>query len=370
MKIGLVRRGYSPTGGAERFLLRFADGLKKLGHEAVLFSDCAWPESVWDASQGKSIRLSDSDMVLAPLEFADALEQARPKEHCDFLFSFERVWTCDAYRAGDGVHRAWLERRSHFEASLKTWFRGKQKKHRQLLELEAALYSPQSDIRIVANSQMVKKEISDLYGLAEDRIAVIANGYDAEKLSSEARLELRKKKRAELGLADDEQALLFAGSGWERKGLAFAMQAFEVIKKERNAKLIVAGEGSQPRAISDDGVVFLGGVDCLTSLYEAADVFILPTLYDPFSNACLEAAAHGLPVITTTANGFTDILEQPTHGAAVAPGDVRALVAALKSLEFQASEKQRDNIRSWAAQYSVTRNVQASLEFIRNCNLD
>jgi UDP-glucose:(heptosyl)LPS alpha-1,3-glucosyltransferase len=369
MKIGLVRRGYSPTGGAERFLHRFAEGLRGLGHEAVLFSDCAWPPSAWDSSQSKCVRLSDSDSVLEPLAFADALEAAKPKQHCDFLFSFERVWTCDAYRAGDGVHRAWLERRSHFEASLKTWFRGRQRKHRQLLELEQALYSPQSPVRIVANSHMVKKEISDYYGLPEDRIVVIANGYDAEKMSSEERLDLRVKKRAELGLRDDEQAILFAGSGWERKGLAFAMQAFEALNKEQNARLIVAGKGSKPRGISDEGVLFLGGVDSLGPVYEAADAFMLPTLYDPFSNACLEATAHGLPVITTTANGFADILEPTSHGVLVPPGDVDALTTTLEAIERQPSEKQRDEIRSWATEYSVARNVQASLDFIQSCEL-
>ena len=367
MKIGLVRRGYSSTGGAERFLLRFAEGLRGLGHEAVLFSDCAWPESAWDSSQSKSVRLSMSDKALAPVAFANALEAVKPKQHCDFLFSFERVWTCDAYRAGDGVHQAWLERRSHFEASLKTWFRGKQKKHRELLELEASLYSPESGIKIVANSQMVKKEISDLYGLPEDRIVVIANGYDAEVMSSEDRLQMRKEKRAKLGLGDDEQAILFAGSGWERKGLAFAMQAYEAFRRGRKARLIVAGKGNKPRVISDEGVIFLGGVDSLTAVYEAADVFVLPTLYDPFSNACLEAAAHGLPVVTTTANGFADIMEQASQGAVVAPGDVEALIAALEALEMQPSEKQREDIRAWAAQYSVAKNVQASLDFIESC---
>lgn len=369
MKIGLVRRGYSPTGGAERFLLRFAEGLQELRHQAVLFSDCPWPEAVWNSSQGENVRLSNSAKVMAPVDFADALEAAKPKQHCDFLFSFERVWKCDAYRAGDGVHRAWLERRAQFEASLKTWFRGKQKKHQQLLELEAALYSPESEIRIVANSHMVKKEINKWYGLPENRITVIANGYDAEITSSEARRTLRREKRKEWGLGEDDQVVLFAGSGWERKGLGFAMQAFGKFKHEENARLIVAGKGNKPRGISDEGVIFLGGVDSLGPFYEAADVFILPTLYDPFSNACLEAAAHGLPVVTTRANGFTDIMNHAEQGVVVSPGDVEALAAALEASEMKPSEEQRDRIRSWTAEYSVARNVQASLDFIRSCEL-
>lgn len=364
MKIGFVRRGYSPTGGAERFLRRFAEGLSCLGHEAVLFSDSGWPEQAWDASMGELVRLSASGNGMAPLAFADALEASKPRNHCDFLFSFERVWNCDAYRAGDGVHRAWLERRSHFEAPWRTWFRGWQAKHRQLLELEASLYSPDSEAKIVANSQMVKREIREWYGMAEDRIAVIPNGYDTGTEKPGAHRETRNTKRAELGLAENELAVLFAGSGWERKGLRFALQAVERLNKGRPARLIVAGTGRRPRGADSAGAVFLGAVDSLGPLYEAADAFVLPTLYDPFSNACLEAAAHGLPVVTTTANGFSDILDRPELGAAVPPGDVTALVSALEASSATLSREVRDLIRNHAAKYSVTRNVEATLEFI------
>ncbi len=61
----------------------------------------------------------------------------------------------------------------------------------------------------------------------------------------------------------------------------------------------------------------LGAVRDLPALYAAADIFLLPTLYDPFSNACLEALAAGLPVITTRHNGFSEIIEHGVHGSIV-----------------------------------------------------
>lgn len=368
MKIGLVRRGYSPSGGAERFLIRFAEGLRALGHQAILFTDCGWPDSAWDSSSFETVLLSKNQHTLAPIDFADSLDAAQPKQHCDFLFSFERVWNCDAFRAGDGVHRAWLERRSHFEPAIKSWFRIHQKKHRQLLELEASLYSPQSSVRILANSQMVKKEITEYYGLPQERITVIANGYDIQQSPPHERLLQRQEKRQQLELRDDEQAILFAGSGWQRKGLSFALQAFQILRKNTNARFIVAGKGKKPRGISMDGVLLLGEVASLDSLYEAADAFILPTLYDPFSNACLEASAHGLPVITTTANGFADIVKHSEQGSIVPAGDVAALSAGLEGCEAPLTENTRAKIRSWAAEYSIKRNVQASLKFIENCS--
>lgn len=313
---------------------------------------------------GEQVRLSASGNEMAPLAFADALEACKPKSHCDFLFSFERVWNCDAYRAGDGVHRAWLERRSHFEAPWRTWFRGWQGKHRQLLELEASLYSPDAKTKVVANSLMVKREISGFYGMPAERIEVIANGYDADELEPVERQNWRRTTRVELGLGENELVVLFAGSGWERKGLRFALQAMERLRQVRPARLIVAGTGRRPRGVSHTGTVFLGAVDSLGPLYEAADVFVLPTLYDPFSNACLEAAAHGLPVVTTTANGFSDILDRPEFGAAVPPGEVPALVSALEASTKTLPRETRNLIRNHAAEYSVARNVEATLGFI------
>jgi Glycosyltransferase len=102
--------------------------------------------------------------------------------------------------------------------------------------------------------------------------------------------------------------------------------------------------------------------------FSAADVFTLPTIYDPFSNACLEAVAAGLPVVTTTANGFSEILEPGLHGETVEPGDVKALAEALESARNWNSEKTSQACRKLAESYSIERNVQATLDLLKkNC---
>ena len=112
MKVGLVRRGYSASGGAERYLLRFARGLVETGHQWTLFSDAEWPTGLLDEHGGSQIRLQ-TRAGGSPLDFADSLGKAEPRAHCDCIFSLERVHPadCDVYRAGDGVHAAWLARR-------------------------------------------------------------------------------------------------------------------------------------------------------------------------------------------------------------------------------------------------------------------
>src|SRR4029077_19369390 len=115
--------------------------------------------------------------------------------------------------------------------------------------------------------------------------------------------ELREKSREELNLKPDQIALLFAGSGWERKGLLFAIEA-AALCKNRKMRLLVAGRGNarlyktrRLRFWREEPVKLLGEVADMLRVYSAADIFILPTTYDPFSNACLEALACGLPVI-------------------------------------------------------------------------
>ena len=353
MRIGLVRRGYSVSGGAEAYLLRFAHAAHAAGHEPILICGTEWPEGVWPFERkcvgGRT-----------PEDFADRLKERRESGGWDVLFSLERVWGCDVYRAGDGVHAAWLERRRKFESPWKQWFRLIQRKHREILELECALFTG-SARRIIANSQLVKDEIIAHFGTPADHIHVIHNGVPAA--SAEARP--REIVREELGIPAGEFVAIFVGSGWERKGLRHAISAVNALKIP--ATLLVAGRGDSRGLPASSRVSFLGPLanPQLASLLAAADVFVLPTLYDPFSNACIEALAAGLPVITTNANGFSEIIEVGVEGEAVAPGDVDALTAALAAwADPQRRENVRPRLLKKAAQHSVGQNLARTLEVI------
>src|SRR5205085_9095246 len=153
----------------------------------------------------------------------------------------------------------------------------------------------------------VKKEIIDLYRYPADKIDIVRNGVPLDQFRFD--LALREKSRNDLKLKPDEIALLFAGSGWERKGLRFAIEALELCR-DRKLRLLVAGRGDArgykpKRFFTKEPVRFLGEVADMRQIYAAADIFILPRIYDPFSNAWLQALASVLPVITTRDNGFS-----------------------------------------------------------------
>ncbi len=351
LTIGFVRRGFSSSGGAEAYLKRLGAGVTAEGQRVLLFTGSEWPADEWTFGPIRRVAGNSSK------SFAHEVERMS-REQCDILFSLERIWRCDVYRAGDGVHRAWLERRNEFAGLGQKLSRFFNRKHSATLALEESLFGKRGARRVIANSRMVTDEIVRYYEYPADRIEVIYNGVP---IGASARQEEdRTQTRARFGLGEDDVAVLFAGSGWERKGLNFAIQAVE--RQDQRVRLFVAGRG-ESRKFRSAQTQFLGVVREMPSLYHASDIFILPTLYDPFSNACLEALAAGKPVITTRANGFSEIVENGRHGTILeSAGDVDGISNALQfwSDPAKRAQAQIDNI-ALAAQFDMSRNVSGTL---------
>ena len=349
MNLGLVRRGYSDTGGAESYLKRFAAALVSAGHSSMLFTGPRW-KGEWPF--GKTRVVSGE----SPRAFADAFAAMEKDSECDTIFSLERVWNCDCYRAGDGVHRAWLERRSRHESAWKTRFRALQPKHRALLEIESRLFK-EGARAIIANSNMVKDEIIRCYGTDPGRIHVIHNGIPGIAIPPGA----RESARERLGLSPEAFVVLFAGTGWDRKGLRFAIQGVEA--SSANPLLLVAGRGNPKDLPASGRTRFLGPVGDMGGLLAAADLFLLPTVYDPFSNACLEALAAGLPVLTTAANGFAEIIQPGIEGEILPePSDTAAIAAAIdrwSDPERRLAIKPR--LVETVARFTIEANLKATL---------
>ena len=315
-----------------------------------------WPENKWPF--GPITRLAGE----TPLQFADALQATRPTLACDVMMSLERVWSCDVYRAGDGVHAAWLTRRR--AAQPRRWGRFAEslnRKHAAILQLEESLFRQRRAGRVIANSMMVKNEIVATYSYPAENIDVVPNGVavaDCGSTPSE-----RAGSRHALQLEDGEVAVLFVGSGWERKGLRHALHAIEKLD-DRRLKFLVAGRGNQ-RSYRSDYAQFLGEVADVRTLYRASDIFVLPTLYDPFSNACLEALASGMPVITTTANGFAEVIEDKVHGSIVEEPSVGAIADAIRFWSDPLKrEAARPLIVDRASHYDISINVERTLEIV------
>lgn len=114
--------------------------------------------------------------------------------------------------------------------------------------------------------------------------------------------------------------------------------AFSRVSRDLNAKLLLVGDGPDRGAAAglvrelgiSDRVTFLGPQDSVESILPCADVFALPSMYESFGLAALEAMACGTPVVASNAGGIPEVVEHDVTGALAPVGDVDALARALE----------------------------------------
>ncbi|TAK71930.1 MAG: glycosyltransferase family 1 protein [Betaproteobacteria bacterium] len=320
MKIALVRQRYNPYGGAERFVERAMTALAKQDVELTLLTR-AWSGETGAGGGRRVIRCDPFYLgrVWRDWSFARAACAALKSQRFDLVQSHERVACCDVYRAGDGVHRQWLAYRTRAAGPFERIALALNPYHLYTKAAEKRLFESPRLRAVICNSNMVKEELRRHFGLAEDKLHVIYNGVDLAAFNPALRGEWRARMRAELGISDSATVFLFVGSGFARKGLPQLLRAMTGV---RGAHLIVVGDDRelvpmQGRARDmklADRVRFTGGQDDVRPWYGMADCFVLPTLYDPFPNAALEAMACGLPLVTTLQCGAAEFIESGVEG--------------------------------------------------------
>jgi UDP-glucose:(heptosyl)LPS alpha-1,3-glucosyltransferase len=307
VKLALIRRHFSATGGAELYLQRLLAALAGRGHELHLFAE-SW-SGFPDGTKMHPLIISGS-RAARPLLFAEALQNQLAGESFDCVFSMERTLKQDVYRAGDGVHRVWLQRRREFAPWWKKPLVGQGAFHKNLLALEAQTFDPKNTRHVIVNSEMVKREILENFPFPSERIHLVRNGVDVARFQTGDRAAMRAK----LGVAENGFLLLFVGSGWERKGLKFVLGAFRLLKKKfPQLKLAVIGKDRAPVS-APAGVMFPSAARDLENFYAAADLFVFPPIYEPSANVVIEALAAGLPVVTSANNGAGEIISENVTG--------------------------------------------------------
>ncbi len=338
MKIALLRQRVGGPGGAETTVQHLARGLAAAGHQvtvygsqslaeagAVLGPQIAYvPVPVWGGKAGRLLTFA--------LNTRRLLRRAGPQ----VVLSLERTLGQQVYRAGDGCHREWLRRRAPFLSPAARIFQRLSPFHRVLLTLERRLFTDPGLKRIIANSHMVREEIIRHYQVEPERLSVIYNGLDHQSFRPLAEPE-RSALRSRLGAPANTAVILFAGSGFGRKGLAFLVEALGNLENQ-DGVLWVAGKGDPApyqRQARRLGVAarlkFWGPQANLSPFYQAATVLALPTIYDPCSNVVLEALACGVPVITTNTNGAAPFLTPGENGEILTrPDDLTGLTRALE----------------------------------------
>jgi UDP-glucose:(heptosyl)LPS alpha-1,3-glucosyltransferase len=347
MKLAIVRQKYTPFGGAERFVERALAALRTRGADVSIIAR-QWQGDL----QGVRVDPFYLGRTWRDAGFARAVQRLILQKRFDLVQSHERIPGCDIYRAGDGVHATWLDLRNKAADRLAPW-------HRYTLAAEAAMFRHPSLRAVICNSRMVRDDIARRFEVADDKLQVIYNGVDLEAFHPRLRDDMGRVLRQKSGVDPATPLILFVGSGFARKGLPELLHALARAGR-RDALLWVVGRDKQESLLRklaqtlgiDDRVIFFGAQSDVRPFYGAADVFALPTRYDPFPNAALEALACGLPLLTTTTCGAAELVTAD-NGVVIAAGDVAALADGLDALCGRAAIM-RDAARRSVAHLELT----------------
>jgi glycosyltransferase involved in cell wall biosynthesis len=187
--------------------------------------------------------------------------------------------------------------------------------------------------KIIAVSNKVMQEFKAI-GVPEERITIIPNGVNLEEFNNALNGDNFRKS---LNIKENEKLILSIGRLEEIKGFQYLIMALAKIQLETNpVKLVIAGPefnyGSQLRKLivetrMEDKVIFYGPIDGREKLeaLAAADIAIVPSIYEGFSIFLLEAMASGKPVIATKTGIAPELIQNGKNGFLINSGDVEDL---------------------------------------------
>ena len=189
--------------------------------------------------------------------------------------------------------------------------------------------------RVIVCSFYMREQVAEIFGVPDERIAVIWNGIDPEDMRPHDEPEL-ERLRAQFAAPEQKLVLLIGRLVYE-KGFQLAIEAMpELIERHPETRFLVAGSGTHEQELrrqAEELVLmnhgtFLGwmGDDVLHSLYRIADVCVVPSIYEPFGLVALEAMASGCPCIVADTGGLREVVPHEEAGLRFTARDPGSLV--------------------------------------------
>ena len=336
--ICLIREKSSKFGGAEVYLSRLAKALKVEGIKYQIVN------SIFPSFLPSWLRI-----IL--FNFQVCLTKKNK-----LYFSLERIVCPDVYRAGDGVHKVFLniENKSKLNPL-----------HPIYLFLEKRCFNNAKFI--IANSNMIKDEIIDTYGIRPNKIDVVYNGVESKTINHESSF---KKLSKEFDIDKNSSILLYVGSGFKRKGVEEFLEIIAKLKNQSVKAFIIGKEKNLEyyQQLSKDlkidkTVIFTGPRADVDDFYTIGDIFLFPTRYEPFSNVVLEAMSFENAVFTTRQNGAHEILTDEYLMTSSKDFSVAKKIDNLLEDAKELSDIKREN-KLIASKLSIELNMQKTIEVI------
>lgn len=318
-------------GGLERYAILIAQAFAQRGAKVTLLTT----GEIIDIPNVEVVSLGKHPSFnIYATYFFDKEVQKWLKLHPPTLtFGLDRNIYQTHYRAGNGLHKIFLERKHTHQLS--RLLAKLNPKNKLLLSKEKQLFENPNLKVLFANSSMIRDELTHNYAINPQKICVVHNGVDFKKYCFD---EFSKQKSIlKLKLNPSASHLLFLGNNYKRKGLDILLIALAKLASWNFHLLVVGKDKAIKHYIQlaeslnlSKKVTFYGHQHDLMPFYQASDCLILPTQYDPFANVTLEALAMGLFVITTRFNGGHEVLTDTSGIILNDPNSSTELIQALR----------------------------------------
>ena len=346
MEIAVVIESIEPRrGGAETSTVQFVHQLARKGCRVHVITASRVPDSPEMTVHAVPVQRSTRSARSA--QFAELAAAEVRQRRYDVVHSMLPLPECDVYQPRGGTVAESVDRNLALIRS-RPLQRAKQvgnrlnAKQQALLDREAHLFSRCPGIVVAAVSQYVVDQLRRHYDLDASRIRLVFNGADVPDVTEPQRAQNRREVREAHGLSPDDLVLLMVAHNFRLKGVDRGIEAVAAVADREGlpVRALVVGRDSPGRCRRlavrrgvGDRITFVGPSERVAAFYDAADVLIHPTYYDPCSRVVLEALAGGLPAITTRHNGAAEVIEDGKHGYVIeSADDVDALADRIRRL--------------------------------------
>lgn len=327
LRIAMMLESDGP-GGAEMVLMQLSEELARRGHLVVPVG----PEKGrgWLARELRARGFTPEVFRLRrPLDWGcvTGLRRIFQQHRIDVVHSHE--FTMAVY----GAMAARLEGRRHVIT-----FHGSQTMHRALRRRIAVRWAMRNSAATVAVSGATKAQLDRDLGLSPAALGVVLNGVPERPGTAD-------RVRQELGVQPGEVVLLAVGNLDPRKAHIVLLEALQRLGATGLTvpwRLVIAGgrggpeqpkleEFARRHGFADRVHILLQRSD-VPDLQAAADIFVMPSLWEGLPLAVLEAMVAGNPIVASRTSGIPEAVTEGQEGRLVPPGDAAALAEALRGL--------------------------------------
>jgi UDP-glucose:(heptosyl)LPS alpha-1,3-glucosyltransferase len=351
MKIAVAIPKYGLVGGAEGFAFELCERLATSGEFEIHVLANKWQSGSAPIVYHK-IPIVRFPRFLQPISFAYFVQKKAITIKPDLLHSHERIFEMNLFTMHGIPH--------------KTWVKEVRQKRPSLFD-KATAWVEEKGLRggpmVLPVSTMVKEELLRLYHLPEPNIQVVHPGVAPERFSVSDRQRCRQEIRNRHGLSLEDTVVLFVGMNFEIKRLGLVLGGIGDLISQKDGrlpvKLLIVGKGKKEPYFKiahelgiAEHVVFAGIANRVEDYYLASDIFAMPSVFDTFGIAVLEAMMAELPVIISNTVGAKDLIVNG-HNGLVLPDNptsqdmAKALAVVMKKdTRSKMGKKARETARS------------------------